>query len=154
MGKLEVDQNLIRELAALLEETGLGEIEIADEDRRLRVSRQQGLLVAAPAAAAVATPAPAADSAGATPSATEDNLTTRPGAVTSPMVGTAYRAPEPGAEPFVNVGDQVRAGQTVLVIEAMKTFNEIPAPCDGRVSRILVENASPVEFGELLLLIE
>lgn len=149
MSKLEVDQNLIRELAALLEETGLGEIEIAEEDRRLRVSRQQVVAVSPPAA-----PGTSTGEAAAAPSEAEASLAGHPGAVTSPMVGTAYRAPEPGAPPFVNVGDPVRTGQTVLIIEAMKTFNEIPAPCDGKVSRILVENASPVEFGEILLLIE
>jgi acetyl-CoA carboxylase biotin carboxyl carrier protein len=151
MGKLEVDRDLIRELAALLEETGLGEIEIVDDDKRLRVARPSTVVAAtvaaAPASAPVATaPLPAAEEA--------DELSAHPGAVTSPMVGTCYRAPEPGAAAFVSVGDQVRKGQTVMVIEAMKTFNEIPATRDGAVARILVENATPVEFGEVLLLIE
>jgi len=149
MGKLEVDQDLIRELAALLEETGLGEIEIADDDKRLRVARPNSVhAVHAPAAA------PAAVAAASPAAADGDELTNHPGAVTSPMVGTCYRAPEPGAAPFVSLGDQVRKGQTVVVIEAMKTFNEIPATRDGTVARILVENATPVEFGEVLLLIE
>ncbi len=150
MGKLEVDQGLIRELAQLLEETGLGEIEIEDGDRRLRVARPQTVSVPA-----VATPAarPAGVGAESEESAAPD-LSAHPGAVTSPMVGTVFRAPEPGAEPFINVGDRVRRGQTLLVIEAMKTFNEIAAPNDGTVSQILVENASPVEFGEVLLVLE
>jgi acetyl-CoA carboxylase biotin carboxyl carrier protein len=150
MGKLEVDQGLIRELAQLLEETGLGEIEIEDGDRRLRVARPQ--TVAVPAVAA-----PAARPAGGGAESEESaapHLSAHPGAVTSPMVGTVYRAAEPGAEPFINVGDKVRRGQTLLVIEAMKTFNEIAAPNDGTVSQILVENASPVEFGEVLLVLE
>ena len=149
MGKLEVDQDLIRELAALLEETGLGEIEIADDDKRLRVARPSTVIAPATAAAAHI-PGPAA----AQIESSEEAFAEHPGAVTSPMVGTVYRALEPGAAPFVNVGQQISKGQTLLIIEAMKTFNEIPAPKDGTVAQILVENASPVEFGEVLLLIE
>ena len=149
MGKLEVDQDLIRELAALLEETGLGEIEIADDDKRLRVTRPSTVIAPATAAAAHI-PGPAA----AQIESSEEAFAEHPGAVTSPMVGTVYRALEPGAAPFVNVGQQISKGQTLLIIEAMKTFNEIPAPKDGTVAQILVENASPVEFGEVLLLIE
>ena len=150
MGKLEVDQDLIRALAALLEETGLGEIEIAEDDKRLRVARPRTVVTAAPPPAA----AVEAASNRQAPVAEGDDLSRHPGAVLSPMVGTCYRAPEPGAAPFISEGDQVRKGQTVLVIEAMKTFNEIPAPRPGTVARILVQNASPVEFGEVLLLIE
>ncbi len=151
MGKLEVDQDLIRELAALLEETGLGEIEIADDDKRLRVARPSTVIATAPATAAAAQiPGPAA----AQIESSEEAFAEHPGAVTSPMVGTVYRALEPGAAPFVNVGQQISKGQTLLIIEAMKTFNEIPAPKDGTIAQILVENASPVEFGEVLLLIE
>ncbi len=149
MGKLEVDQDLIRELAALLEETGLGEIEIADDDKRLRVARPSTVIAPATAAAAHI-PGPAA----AQIESSEEAFAEHPGAVTSPMVGTVYRALEPGAAPFVNVGQQISKGQTLLIIEAMKTFNEIPAPKDGTIAQILVENASPVEFGEVLLLIE
>jgi len=146
MGKLEVDRELIRELANLLQETGLTEIEVADDDRRLRVARQPAPVaaVAAPPQQAAAPAAPAAETPSAPP----------PGALTSPMVGTLYRAPEPGAAPFVEVGSQVRKGQTVAVIEAMKTFNEIPSPRDGVVTQILVENGAPVEYGEVLMLIE
>ena len=150
MGKLEVDQDLIRELAALLEETGLGEIEIADDDKRLRVARPSTVIATAPATAAAHIPGPAA----APIESSDEAFAEHPGAVTSPMVGTVYRALEPGAAPFVNVGQQISKGQTLLIIEAMKTFNEIPAPKDGTIAQILVENASPVEFGEVLLLIE
>ena len=148
MGKLDVDRELIRELAALLEETGLAEIEVQENDRRIRVARPRMQTVAhAPAVAGVNSPA--------TPAApAEEIFDGHPGALVSPMVGTAYRAPESGAPPYVEVGDLVRKGDTVLVIEAMKTFNEIPAHRDGTVVRILVENADPVEFAEVLLVIE
>ena len=145
MGKLEVDQELIRELAALLQETGLGEIEIEDAGRRLRVA----LPPAMPTPAVALAPQPTA-----TPAEAVADLAAHPGAITSPMVGTVYRAPEPGAAAFVEVVDTVRRDQTLLMIEAMKTFNEITAPKDGRVTQILVENASPVEYGEVLLLLE
>ncbi len=148
MGKLEVDQDLIRELAALLEETGLGEIEIADEEHRLRIARPAvaGQAPAPPAAAAATAPPPPQDG--------DENLAEHPGAVTSPMVGTAYLGADPNSTPFIRVGDRVAKGQTVLIIEAMKHFNEIPAPRDGTVTRVVVENGSPVEFGEILLLLE
>ena len=146
MSGFDIDRDLIRELAALLEETGLAEIEIQEAERRIRVARP------APAPVAVA----AVPSQAAVPglAAAEESLDNHPGALTSPMVGTAYRAPEPGAATFVEVGATVRKGETVLVIEAMKTFNEIPAHRDGTVTRILAENAAPVEFGEVLLVIE
>ena len=151
MSKLDVDQGLIRELAGLLEDTGLSEIEIADKEKRLRVVRHQTTTVAAVAPAPAAVPVAAA--ADAKVGEAED-FASHPGAVSSPMVGTAYLGPEPGAPAFVNVGDQVREGQTVLIIEAMKTFNEIPAPRSGTVSRLFVENGTPVEYGAVLLLIE
>ena len=145
---LSVDQELVRELAALLEETGLGEIEIGDQGRTLRVARTAAV------AAAVA-PAPAAQSPSTeAPAAAEDDFANHPDAVNSPMVGTIYMAPEPGAPPFVKVGDRVAAGDTLLIIEAMKTMNPIPAPRDGRVARILVANGAPVEFGEALLILD
>ena len=147
MGKLDIDRDLIRELAALLEETGLGEIEIEDEGRRIRVARPATML--APAATSVA---PA--TAEATAATAAADLSAHPGALTSPMVGTVYHAPEPGAEAFVKVGDTVSRGQTLLVIEAMKTFNDIAAPTDGTITQILVENASPVEYGQVLAIIE
>ena len=151
MGKLDIDRDLIRELAALLEETGLGEIEIEDEGRRIRVARP-ATIVAPAANSVVASAAPA--TAEATAATAAADLSAHPGALTSPMVGTVYHAPEPGAEAFVKVGDAVRQGQTLLVIEAMKTFNDIAAPTDGTITQILVENASPVEYGQVLAIIE
>ena len=153
MSKLDVDQGLIRELAGLLEDTGLSEIEIADKEKRLRVVRHQATTVAAVAPAPTAAPVAAAPAADAKVGEAED-FASHPGAVSSPMVGTAYLGPEPGAPAFVNVGDQVSEGQTVLIIEAMKTFNEIPAPRSGTISRLFVENGTPVEYGAVLLLIE
>jgi acetyl-CoA carboxylase biotin carboxyl carrier protein len=152
MARLQVDQELIRALAALLNETGLTEIEVKDGDHYLRVANRSAPVTTV-AAAVPAAPAAAAPGNGAGAEAGEA-LARHPGAVTSPMVGTAYRAPEPGAPPFVSVGDRVRQGDTLLVIEAMKTFNEIPAPRDGTVTRILVENGAPVEFGEVLAIVE
>ncbi len=148
MGKLDVDRELIRELAALLEETGLAEIEVQENDRRIRVARPRTQTVAhAPAVAGVNSPA--------TPAApAEEFFDGHPGALVSPMVGIVYRAPEPGAAPYVEIGDVVAKGDTVLMIEAMKTFNEIPAHHDGTIVRILVENAGPVEIGEVLVVIE
>lgn len=141
-----LDHDTIRELAALLDETGLTEIEYEAGDVRVRVSRQSGGIVApAPAPAAVA---PVAE---ATPKAADAS---HPGAVTSPMVGTVYLAPEPGAPNFVAVGDSVQEGQTLMLVEAMKTFNEIKAPCGGIVRDIAIENGTPVEYGELLLILE
>jgi acetyl-CoA carboxylase biotin carboxyl carrier protein len=142
-----VDHDVIRELAKLLDETGLTEIEFERGGVRVRVARQ-GQVVAALAPRAIATAGdPAASDAAA-------GDAKHPGMVPSPMVGTAYLSPEPGARPYVEVGSQVRAGQTVLIIEAMKTMNQIPAPRAGRVVQILVEDAQPVEFGEPLMIIE
>jgi len=143
------DLELIRELAKILGETGLSEIEIGQGERRIRVARQ-----IAPVSVAMPTLAGAvAGAARATePMAASD--ASHPGAVTSPMVGAVYVAPEPGAPPFVKVGDQVAEGQTLLIIEAMKTMNPIRAPRAGKVSRILIENGAPVEYGEVLLIIE
>lgn len=146
----DIDQNLIRDLAALLKETDLTEIEIEQKDVRIRVARQ--VSVVAPVSAA---PAPAAPAAGAAPASAAKAASDKPaaGTVTSPMVGTAYRAPEPGADPFVEVGSAVREGQTVMIVEAMKTMNPITAPKSGTVKEILVEDGQPVEFGEPLLVI-
>jgi acetyl-CoA carboxylase biotin carboxyl carrier protein len=150
-GKPSVDQELIRELARLLTETGLTEIEIDREGMRVRVARQVPAGVAAvPAAVAGAlqsAPAPAQAPSGADPGG-------HPGCVRSPMVGVAYLAPEPGAAPFVTVGARVSQGQTLLIIEAMKTMNHIPAPKAGMVLQVLVANSQPVEFGEPLVVIE
>jgi acetyl-CoA carboxylase biotin carboxyl carrier protein len=152
MGKLEVDQQLIRDLAAILEETGLTEIEVSDDDNLVRVARSGATVVAqAPTAAPAVAAMPAAAEA---PAAAAVFDASHPGAVTSPMVGTAYHAAEPTAPPFVKVGDQVSEGQTVVIIEAMKTFNEIPSPKSGTVKQIMFENQSPVEFGDVLMIIE
>ena len=144
--KITVDPELVAELTRLLEENKLTEIEVQRGDQRVRVSRGGG------ATAAVAPTAPAG-AAGSAPVAGEDHAA-HPGVVKSPMVGTVYVAPEPGAKPFVTEGQEVREGQTLFVVEAMKTMNAIPAPRAGRVKRILVEDAQPVEYGEPLLIIE
>jgi acetyl-CoA carboxylase biotin carboxyl carrier protein len=142
-----VDKELIRELADLLNETGLSEIEVEHDEIRIRVART---LQAAPMAMHVATPqAVAAAPAAPTPVSAE-----HPGTVPSPMVGTAYLAPEPGGKPFVDVGDTVREGQTLLIVEAMKTMNQIPSPRAGKITRIMVEDGQPVEYGEPLMIIE
>lgn len=142
----KIESELVRTLAALLDETGLSEIEYAVGERRIRVARQNGsaaVVMAAPAMAASAGAAPVAVAAAAPA-----------GAVKSPMVGTAYLGPQPGAAPFVAVGDTVREGQTLFIIEAMKVMNQIPAPRAGRVAQILVVDATPVEFGQILAVLE
>ena len=148
MGKLEVDQQLIRELAALLDETGLTEIEVCEDESSLRIARHAG---GTTVSVAPAGPVAAVAAAETEP---EGYQSGDPGAVTSPMVGTAYRSPEPSAPAYVNVGDSVDAGQTLLLIEAMKTFNEIPAPHAGTVKAILFDNQMPVEFGDVLMVVE
>jgi acetyl-CoA carboxylase biotin carboxyl carrier protein len=144
-----VDPGLIRELAQLLTETGLSEIEIDRGGVRIRVARG-----AAPQMAIAAAPSALAGAPTATPAAAESDFSKHPGCVHSPMVGTAYLAPEPTAAPFVEVGTKVSQGQTLLIIEAMKTMNHIPAPKAGTVTRILIGNSQPVEFGEPLVVIE
>jgi acetyl-CoA carboxylase biotin carboxyl carrier protein len=146
--KPAIDHDLIRELARLLDETGLTEIEYERDGQRVKVVRQVQV-VATPARAIVAAEA-AAIAAGDAPI----DPAKHPGAVTSPMVGTAYVGPEPGARPFVEVGSRVRAGDTLLIVEAMKTMNQIPAPRAGTVTQILIEDGQPVEFGEPLMIIE
>ncbi|MFQ5938533.1 MAG: acetyl-CoA carboxylase biotin carboxyl carrier protein [Alphaproteobacteria bacterium] len=157
----DVDSDLVRKLAALLEETGLTEIEYATDSWRIRVVRSAG---SAPAATPVTNPAAAANnpvpaaspgnSAPAQAASTMEVEESHPGAVTSPMVGIVYITPEPGAAPFIKVGDAVEEGQTLLLIEAMKTFNEVRAQRTGKVSQILVEDGAPVEYGEELLILE
>jgi acetyl-CoA carboxylase biotin carboxyl carrier protein len=144
------DSALIRELALLLDETSLTEIEIERAGLRVRVARNVSIAAAVPAAIPMAASAIAAAPAAA-PLA---DLSKHPGVVPSPMVGTAYWAPEPGAKPFIEVGSKVSAGQTLLIIEAMKTMNQIPSPRAGTVTQILVEDGQPVEFGEPLVIIE
>jgi acetyl-CoA carboxylase biotin carboxyl carrier protein len=145
-----VDQDLIRELAELLTETGLTEIEVERDDTRVRVARNVGGTVVAPQMTA---PVSVAATPGATAAAPVTDAT-HPGAVHSPMVGTAFRAPEPGGRPYVDIGDQVNQGDTLLIVEAMKTMNQIPAPRSGKVTKILFEDGQPVEFGEPLLIVE
>jgi len=148
MSKNQEDLDLVRKLADLLNDAGLTEIEYEIGDRRIRVSRTITQVAAAPLAALpVALPGAAAPAA----IADENN---HPGAVKSPMVGTAYLAPEPGKPSFVSVGDKVAAGQTLLIIEAMKTFNPIKAPKAGTITRVVVGNAQPVEFGQVLMVVE
>jgi acetyl-CoA carboxylase biotin carboxyl carrier protein len=146
-----VDRELIQELTKLLDETGLTEIEIEQDGKRVRVAR--GAIAAAPAApaprVAAAAPQPVAES-----SSKPMDPAKHPGVVISPMVGTAYGAAEPGAKPFIDVGQQVKAGDTLLIIEAMKTMNQIPAPRSGTVIQILFEDGQPVEFGEPLVIVE
>ncbi|HET9716680.1 MAG TPA: acetyl-CoA carboxylase biotin carboxyl carrier protein [Pseudolabrys sp.] len=146
--KLIIDHELIRELTKLLDETGLLEIEIEQDGRRVRVARGAPVS-AAPAAVRleVAQPQASIDAKPIDPSK-------HPGLVVSPMVGTAYAAPEPGAKPFIDLGSKVKAGDTLLIVEAMKTMNQIPAPRAGTVIQILFEDGQPVEFGEPLVIIE
>lgn len=160
----QVDQDLIRAIAELLNKENLAEIEIEQEDFRVRVTRsyaneapvyaQAPQYFAPPAApAAPASVAPAGSVPAAAPATIED-LASNPGTLTSPMVGTAYRSPEPGKPTFAEVGTKVTEGQTLLIIEAMKTMNQIPAHRSGTVTRILVQDAQPVEYGEPLVVIE
>jgi acetyl-CoA carboxylase biotin carboxyl carrier protein len=145
------DSALVRELALLLDETSLTEIEIERAGLRLRVARNISVAATMPVPVAHAAPVPAA-AAAAAPAAAD--MSKHPGALTSPMVGTAYWAPEPGAKPFIEVGSKVSVGQTLLIIEAMKTMNQIPSTRAGTVTQILVEDGQPVEFGEPLVIIE
>jgi acetyl-CoA carboxylase biotin carboxyl carrier protein len=152
MAKFELDTDFVRKLAEILQETSLGEIELADGERSIRVARQSVTVAAAAPvhAAALAAAMPAASAAAATSS----DLSKHPDAVKSPMVGTAYLSPEPGKPAYVSVGDKVTAGQTLLIIEAMKTFNPIKAPKAGTVVQILIENAQAVEFGEPMMIVQ
>lgn len=146
MTESEKIAGIVRELAALLDETGLTEIEYGGDDWHVRVAKTAGVAppaAAAPAGIATTGPLPTDGDADGPPA----------GAITSPMVGTAYLSAEPGAAPFVEAGDEVSEGQTLLLIEAMKTFNEIRAPRAGRVTEILIESGQPVEFGDPLLVL-
>ena len=153
--KPSIDKELIRDLAALLKETELSEIEVEQDGFRIRVTRGGR---AAPAAASAEAPresAAAPDSAGeAPPQRSLADPARHPGCVPSPMVGTVYRAPDPNAPPFVEVGDTVTAGQTILIVEAMKHMNEVGAPRAGKVVEIMVADGQPVEYGEPLMIIE
>jgi len=145
-----IDRELIQELSKLLDETGLTEIEIEQDGQRVRVARS---VIAAPAATPRAVAAPVPQPIAESVSAPFDPAK-HPGVVISPMVGTAYAAPEPAAKPFIDVGSQVKAGDTLLIVEAMKTMNQIPAPRGGTVIQILFEDGQPVEFGQPLVIIE
>jgi acetyl-CoA carboxylase biotin carboxyl carrier protein len=144
------EQRLIRQLAELLNETGLSEIEIEKSGLKVRVARTLNVQSTFAAAPAVGVAGPAA----APVAAKTADPAKHPGVVKSPMVGTAYRSPEPGAPTFMEVGSQVSQGDTLFIIEAMKTMNQIPAPHSGKVTAILIENGQPVEFGEPLVIIE
>jgi acetyl-CoA carboxylase biotin carboxyl carrier protein len=150
---MNVDTKLVRELAELLAETGLTEIEVEDGDRKIKVARQavpvaavQAVAAAPAPAAAPAVPLPASPAPAAAPAAD-------PNAVKSPMVGTCYLCPEPGADPFIAVGKQVKAGDTLVIIEAMKVMNPITAASGGTVKAILVDNGQPVEYDQPLVVI-
>ena len=147
--KTIVDRELIHELTELLNETGLNEIEIEEDGKRVRVAR--AAIAAAPATAVRVEVAP---QAGAEAAVTAIDPSKHPGVVISPMVGTAYAAGEPGGKPFIDIGSKVKAGDTLLIVEAMKTMNQIPAPRAGTVIQILFEDGQPVEFGEPLVIIE
>lgn len=144
----DIDSKLVKKLAKLLEETGLGELEYATDDWRIRVARPTA---PAPAATVAAAPAPVASSA---PAAQPAPAAAHANAVKSPMVGTAYLGPDPDSPPFVSVGSKVSEGQTLMIVEAMKVMNPIPAPRAGTVKEILIQNGQPVEFGEPLIVIE
>ena len=150
------DTALVKALADILDDAGLAELEYETEAVTVRLSRISGNLApAAPVAPVIAPAAPASEAApAATAAAASADAAAHPGAVTSPMVGTAYTAPEPGADAFIEVGTVVKKGQTLLIVEAMKVMNPITAPKDGTISQIFVQNAQPVEFGEALVIIE
>ena len=155
MPKLQVDKQLIRELGELLEETNLTEIEVCEGTRSVRVARGVNATVAAAAPAPVAAAAvSAAVPADADDPPAGDDPANHPGAVCSPMVGTIYLAAQPGADVFVKPGDSVAEGQTLLIVEAMKVMNQIPAPRAGIVKEVLVQDAQPVEYGDALVIIE
>jgi len=152
VSSIKFDPEAIRALANILTDTGLTEIEISEKDSRIRVARAPAQILSHTAYA----PAPALAAAPAAPpeAAAPEDISVHPGAVKSPMVGVAYLSAEPGAAPFVVPGQAVTEGQTLLLIEAMKTYNQIKAPKAGTVSRILVNSGSPVEYGEVLILLD
>ncbi|QQG36524.1 MAG: acetyl-CoA carboxylase biotin carboxyl carrier protein [Micavibrio aeruginosavorus] len=153
---MKIDESAIRKLAKLLDETGLTEIEVEDGDQSVRVSRGGNVVAFSPAANQSAL---IMDSDPTTPQrantqAPSASAASHPGAITSPMVGTVYMSPEPGAPPFISKGSSVKAGETLMIIEAMKVMNPIKAPKSGTVTQILIENGQPVEFGDVLVVIE
>ena len=148
MSKFNIDNDAIRQLAELLDDTNLTEIEVAAGDNRIRVARQGTMVAAAPAVT------PAAPAASAPAVAAPSDAASHPGAVKSPMVGVVYFAPEPGAAPFISVGASIAEGQTLMLIEAMKTFNPIRAPKSGKITQIIATDGHPVEYDEPLIIIE
>jgi acetyl-CoA carboxylase biotin carboxyl carrier protein len=149
----DANEALIRELAKLLDDLSLSEIEVERDGTRVRVARQMAFSHAVGGGGVPPVPAVAPAPAAIVPAGLLDPAK-HPGAITSPMVGTAYRSPEPGAKPFVDVGARVSAGDTLLIIEAMKTMNQIPAPRSGTVVQVLFEDGQPVEYGEPLMIVE
>lgn len=145
-----IDRDLIHELTALLDETGLTEIEIEQDGKRVRVARAAAISTVPSTAVRVEVP----PQPGAEAAVKPIDPSKHPGVVISPMVGTAYAAPEPGGKPFIDIGGKVKAGDTLLIVEAMKTMNQIPAPRAGTVIQVLFEDGQPVEFGEPLVIIE
>lgn len=155
MAPMKIDSETIRSLAELLDETGLTEIEVCEGDKSLRVTRGQAVqsvVAAAPAAANAA--APQLVDGGTSVAAVSGGFDSHPGAIKSPMVGTVYLQPEPGAPSFARIGDTVKEGDTLMIIEAMKVMNPMKAPKTGKLVQVLVENAQPVEFDEVLMVIE
>lgn len=152
MSGFPIDEEAVRRLAALLEETGVGEIEYRDGDRSLRISARGAVQAPAPVAAAAA-PVPETSPADAASPAQQAPASAEGTPVTAPIVGTVYLQPEPGQPAFVQVGDRVQAGQILLIIEAMKVYNQIPAPSDGVVRQVLVSSGDPVEYGETLMIL-
>jgi acetyl-CoA carboxylase biotin carboxyl carrier protein len=154
MNRWPIDTEAIRTLAQILQDTGLTEIEIAEKDSRIRVVRAPAQVAAlVPSAAAVAA-APAAPVPPVQNGDGTEDYAQHPGAVKSPMVGVAFLSPEPGAPPFVTAGQNVAAGQTLLLIEAMKTFNQIKAPRSGTITKIMAQSSVPVEYGQVLMVID
>jgi acetyl-CoA carboxylase biotin carboxyl carrier protein len=153
-GAMQVDVQLVRDLAALLDDTNLTEIEVEDGDRKIRVARKAGAAAVAYAPAPVAAAPVAAAPVAAAPAAASAAPATHANAVRSPIVGTAYLSAEPGSPPFAAVGSTVKAGDTVLIVEAMKVMNAIPAPTSGTVKAVLVDNGQPVEYDQPLIVIE
>lgn len=152
-GKID-ERDLIRDLAALLDESNLTEIEVERSGLRVRIARNVTVAAGVPVAPVIAAAPAAAAAAPAATAAPILDVAKHPGMVPSPMVGTAYLASEPGAKPFVEVGTKVKAGDTLLIVEAMKTMNQIPSPRTGTVTQVLVEDGQPIEFGEPLVIIE
>ena len=152
-GAMQIDVNLVRELADMLDSTNLTEIEVEDGDRKIRVARKVHAAAAAPAFVAAPAPQATTATAAAAPAVEAAPTAASGNAVKSPMVGTAYLAAEPGAAPFIHVGHQVKAGDTLVIVEAMKVMNPITAPNAGTLKAILVDNAQPVEFDQPLVVI-